>query len=177
MGVTLKVLMAGDPDQMVKAIKWSVITLSGNIFVFTFPKPAIALLLGRILKLGTQTSAMNGAVLYGPSIIIVLWSFATFGVWLGQCQPIAGLWDKRVTGMCLDPHVFLGLGMSISSMSRISADRDLASISLALLTKLTAASAFLDFFYGLFPVFFITKLQMDWRRKVHLSIMLGLGCV
>ena len=49
-----------------------------------------------------------------------------------------------------------------------------------ILTRLlTALSALFDVWYGVYPIFFISKLAMGTRRKVHLCLMLGLevgGC-
>ncbi|KAI9652256.1 MAG: hypothetical protein M1831_007104 [Alyxoria varia] len=142
-----------DPAKLVNALKWTVIADTPGIFVFSTPKLAFAILLDRILNVGKTSKALK-ALLYTPAVLSVLFSVAGCAVWLRQCDPIEGLWDQTAGAECLSTKVYLGVGLAMC-----------------------AFSGFLDFYYGVIPILFISRLNMDTRRKIHISIMLGLGTV
>ena len=101
-----------DPAELVNALKWTVIADAAGIFVFSTPKVAFAILLDRILDIG-KTSKPLKVLLYAPAITSVLISVAACGIWLGQCDPVAGLWDKTVGATCLSTHVYLVFGLAM----------------------------------------------------------------
>lgn len=138
------------PENVKHALKWNVISSAVLIWTFSLPKFAVIATLQRILDFGIKTR-------------VVFWSLAItsqgciMGVsvfWFTQCRPIAKQWDSSVDGVCSGTKMFSDLGYFVS-----------------------AYSAFLDIFFGLYPIPFIMRLSMPLKSRITVSASLGLGVV
>ena len=94
------------PEGALSAIKWSFITNCVGVFTFSTPKVAIALLLGRVLAVGT-VSRVEALILYIPAAIIMAWAVGAEIFYTRQCNPVSGNWNKEEGARCLNPHDFV----------------------------------------------------------------------
>ena len=133
-----------------QAIKWNVISSAVLIWTFSLPKFAVIATLQRILDFGTRTTiGFWGLAIASQGCILAVSVF-----WFTQCRPIAKQWDSSVDGVCSSTKVFSDLGYFVS-----------------------AYSAFLDLFFGLYPIPFIMRLSMPLKSRITVSTSLGLGVV
>lgn len=72
---------------------------------------------------------------------------------LAQCRPVAATWDPSI-GTCANPAVITGVSYFISAVS--------------VLTDWTCA---------ILPAFILWDVQLRWRIKVSVAIVLALGVV
>ncbi|KLU81780.1 hypothetical protein MAPG_00861 [Magnaporthiopsis poae ATCC 64411] len=139
------------PQENVKeALKWNVISSAVLIWTFSLPKFAVIATLQRILDFGIRTTV----VFWGLAITSQGCILGVSVFWFTQCRPIAKQWDSSVDGVCSGTKVFSDLGYFVS-----------------------AYSAFLDIFFGLYPIPFIMRLNMPLKSRITVSTSLGLGVV
>ncbi|KAL8382626.1 hypothetical protein RB595_006418 [Gaeumannomyces hyphopodioides] len=139
------------PAENVKlALKWNVISSSVLIWTFSLPKFAVIATLQRILDFGIKTRVVFWSLAITSQGCIM--SVSVF--WFTQCRPIARQWDPSVDGVCSGTKTFSDLGYFVS-----------------------AYSAFLDIFFGLYPIPFIMRLSMPLKSRITVSTSLGLGVV
>ncbi|KAL8298346.1 hypothetical protein RB597_006810 [Gaeumannomyces tritici] len=139
------------PAENVKnALKWNVISSAVLIWTFSLPKFAVIATLQRILDFGIKTRVVFWSLAITSQGCIM--SVSVF--WFTQCRPIAKQWDPSVDGVCSGTKTFSDLGYFVS-----------------------AYSAFLDIFFGLYPIPFIMRLSMPLKSRITVSASLGLGVV
>jgi len=107
---------------------------------------------------------------YGIIALLTVIAIPSAGYALGQCQPVRKLWKPLTPGHCQDPGIFVKLGYANGGQQTAVWIR---------LRKLTSAAinAFGDFALALFPISFIKHLQLQFYRKVVLSLLMCCGIV
>lgn len=167
-------------DVEIKANRWGVVANAVSLFTFTVAKLPVAVLLDRILSI---SSPLQRVFLYVPAVFTIAFAIALCGVYLGQCQPLSGLWSPE-GATCLAPHIYRDLSLSFQCTVTVLpswafvtlCDADLGCQMANIFIPIATSSA-MDFFYAFYPMWFISKLHMELRRKLRLSMVLGLGCV
>ena len=89
----------------VNTARWIFVINCVAIVTFVLPKPAIALLLARVLGVG-GLSKRDEFILFGPATLIIKWTVATELLWICQCEPVSGHWNKNSAAKCLNPWIY-----------------------------------------------------------------------
>ncbi|MCJ1247602.1 hypothetical protein MMC30_004817 [Trapelia coarctata] len=132
------------------AIEMSIISFVPGIITVVTPKLAVACLLIRLLN----PSRKQIYFLYTLTIsCIIVYILCAIFLWI-QCRPSAMLWDPTVEGTCWDPSVFINYCIFCGSYS-----------------------AFVDLYLALYPLSILYTLQINKKKKIGLSLVLGLGII
>ncbi|OLN83433.1 hypothetical protein CCHL11_03055 [Colletotrichum chlorophyti] len=127
-------------------------TISGfppNVLAYTVPKFAVIALLIRILNPGKKHRIVLWAMATGALALVSLCIIVLFV----QCTPSHAQWDFTVTEKsCWSPWVL---------------------VNIAIVTG--AYSAALDLYLAVYPATVLMRLQMNIKKKMVLSIALGIG--
>lgn len=137
-------------DKRVQALKYNVVISSVLIWTFSLPKFAIIAVLKRILEYGTKTTIL----FWGLALSSQACVFATSVWWFEQCSPVEYGWNQMIKGSCANISVLADLGYFTS-----------------------AYSAFLDILFAIYPIPFIMRLNMPFKKRVLVSIALGLSAL
>ncbi|KAH7168465.1 hypothetical protein DER46DRAFT_679826 [Fusarium sp. MPI-SDFR-AT-0072] len=137
-------------EQKQNTIKWMMAAYVPGIETLGFPKLAVIALLARLL----MPSKTHLVVLWTMGIICCLSLTAMVTTLLLQCSPPRALWTLTMPRDCLAPSKLEGLAFWASSIS-----------------------AFLDFYLAVYPAITLWKLLMPLRKKLILSLALGMGVV
>ncbi|KAL9050420.1 MAG: hypothetical protein Q9162_006634 [Coniocarpon cinnabarinum] len=182
-GTGTRAATLASPQAAVEAGKWNVVAIETGIFSFGLPKVAIALLLGRILTIRRSLCWL----LYAMAGTLIVYAVVQDVVFIEQCDPVEGAWNRSIKAKCWDPWPVTVSGIVYSCMyahgdhaNVPGSQRALLNMWLRLndlLTLVLALSAFLDLFYAILPAVLIFKLNMSSRKKINLTIMMGLGVV
>ncbi|MCJ1394984.1 hypothetical protein MMC18_007865 [Xylographa bjoerkii] len=130
------------------AIKASAIAFIPGIIAFSIPKIAVACLLIRLMS----PSRLQKRILLSLSISCVLIaSLCAIFIWV-QCTPSSGLWDPTVNATCWNPSVLINYSIFAGTYS-----------------------ACVDFYLAIYPMVVLYSLQMSRKKKVGLSLVLGVG--
>ncbi|KAK9775489.1 putative Integral membrane protein [Seiridium cardinale] len=148
MGKHVDVLLA--QRQLTEALKWSVITSSVSLWVFSLPKCALVALLKRILNYGAKTTTLFWGLVLTSQACVLATSISCYL----RCSPIESGWNHAIKSTCVDANIMLVLGYFTSSYS-----------------------ALLDIFFALYPIPLIMRLNMRLRDRVTISILLGLNAL
>ncbi|TQN68218.1 hypothetical protein CSHISOI_07280, partial [Colletotrichum shisoi] len=138
------------PEQKSKAILWSLAGYPPGLLSFGLPKPAVVVLLTRILN----PSKWQKRFLWTVATLCVANLFGFMAIIFGQCQPARLQWDSSVTGTCWSKWVLVSYA-----------------------TYSGAFCVFADVYLSIYPAVVLSKLQMDIRKKVALSVALGFGSI
>ncbi|KAF4907032.1 hypothetical protein CGCF415_v007546 [Colletotrichum fructicola] len=127
-------------------------TISGfppNVLAYTVPKFAVVALLVRILNPGR----VHRIVLWSLATICLVLVLLCIIILFAQCTPSRAQWDFTITEKsCWSPWVL---------------------IDVAILTG--AYSAALDLYLAIYPATVLMRLQMNIKKKLILSVALGIG--
>ncbi|KAK3901759.1 hypothetical protein C8A05DRAFT_44664 [Staphylotrichum tortipilum] len=115
---------------------------------FTLTKIAVVILLIKLL----HPSQCHTRVLWGLVGGNVLFMSVAGLVFFLQCMPPQALWNQYIKHKCWDPVVATSLATSASAFSALS-----------------------DFYLALYPAVVLWSLDMNWRKKLALSVALGFG--
>ncbi|EGU78184.1 hypothetical protein FOXB_11295 [Fusarium oxysporum f. sp. conglutinans Fo5176] len=137
-------------EQKQNTIKWMMAAYVPGIETLGFPKLAVIALLARLLMPGK----IHLVVLWSMGIICCLSLTAMVTTLLLQCSPPRALWTLTMPRDCLAPSKLEGLAFWASSIS-----------------------AFLDFYLAVYPAITLWKLLMPLKKKLILSLALGMGVV
>ena len=86
-----------------------------------------------------------------------------------QCIPVQGIWDRSVNAHCLSPVI-------TTRINEASGGQYSTKMSSSVIAYLrTAISVVMDVLCVLLPILVYRKLQIDWRDKLAVFIILGLG--
>ncbi|KAF6820623.1 integral membrane protein [Colletotrichum plurivorum] len=129
-------------------------TISGfppNVLAYTVPKFAVVALLVRILNPGKT----HRVVLWSLATVCLVLVLLCIIILFAQCTPTHPQWDFEVAEKsCWSPWVL---------------------INVAILTG--TFSAALDLYLAIYPATVLMKLQMNLKKKLILSIALGIGSI
>ncbi|KAL9086059.1 MAG: hypothetical protein Q9159_004388 [Coniocarpon cinnabarinum] len=115
--------------------------------IFSFGLPKVAI----ALLLGRILTIRRSLcwLLYAMAGTLIVYAVVQDVVFIEQCDPVEGAWNRSIKAKCWDPWP----------------------------VTVSALSAFLDLFYAILPAVLIFKLNMSSRKKINLTIMMGLGVV
>ncbi|KAL0935510.1 uncharacterized protein CTRU02_210101 [Colletotrichum truncatum] len=136
------------PEQRSGAKLWSIAGYPPGLLSFGIPKLAVVALLTRIMN----PSRGQKIFLWGMASLCVANLVGFIAIIFGQCYPARSQWDPSVPGTCWDKSVLVSFA-----------------------TYSGAFCAFADIYLSVYPAVVLSKLQMNIRKKVALSIALGLG--
>ncbi|KAH8896905.1 hypothetical protein GQ53DRAFT_639419 [Thozetella sp. PMI_491] len=136
-------------DEIYGAVLWTIVSYLPGIFFIGLPKMAVVCLLTRVLK----------PTKYHKIFLWILPCFSTGSLLISlvlifvQCQPPRSQWDLSVTEKsCWSPWILV-------NYTRYSC----------------SVSAFVDLYLSIYPTIILVRLQMDWRKKLATSMILGFG--
>ncbi|KAH7313877.1 hypothetical protein B0I35DRAFT_513461 [Stachybotrys elegans] len=136
--------------QQQDVVMWTTAAFCPGIMFFGLPKVAIVLLLVRLLD------PPKGFRIFLWSLIAIsqVSFICLIGLLLGRCNPPARMWNPAVDGDCMDIHIVTDFAMFTG-----------------------AFSAFIDVVLAVYPAFVLLQTKMPLRRKVGLTVVLGVGAV
>ncbi|CAH0016868.1 unnamed protein product [Clonostachys rhizophaga] len=138
-------------DEREGTIFWTVLALPMGMLAFSIPKLGVAALLTRIMN---PTKQHKFAV-WGLTSFCALTVVASIILIFAQCTPMRALWDLSVVDKKCIP----------------------GSVVVDFLIFSGSVSAFTDLYLALYPATVLFKLQMNIRKKIALSVALGIGSV
>ncbi|KAL8834531.1 MAG: hypothetical protein Q9170_003713 [Blastenia crenularia] len=103
-----------------------------------------------LLRIPTETYFLRP--LQGSIIFLVVTNIILTFVWVFQCNPIRGAWNKRTAATCFTDAQLLRIIISQAIISIIS-----------------------DIVLALSPLIILWKVQIERRVKIGLSLLMGLG--
>lgn len=134
------------PGDVSNAIKWLVISVFQSYIALFFIRLSIALFLLRMLS-RTQMRlklAVYTCLFLNTALTIMICT--VLGLW---CRPLDGVWDKSIKAQCLSDELLT------------NANRAFASLSAAT-----------DVLYSALPVAIVWPLQMSWKTKRDIAIVM-----
>uniref|UniRef100_A0A8H7TTI2 Fe2OG dioxygenase domain-containing protein n=1 Tax=Bionectria ochroleuca TaxID=29856 RepID=A0A8H7TTI2_BIOOC len=138
-------------DEREGTIFWTVLALPMGMLAFSIPKLGVAALLTRIMNPTKQHKlAVWGLTSFCASTVV-----ASIILVFAQCTPMRALWDLSVVDKKCIP----------------------GSVVVDFLIFSGSVSAFTDLYLALYPATVLFKLQMNIRKKIALSVALGIGSV
>ncbi|OHF02017.1 integral membrane protein [Colletotrichum orchidophilum] len=135
-------------EQKSGAILWSIAGYPPGLLSFGIPKLAVVALLTRILN----PSRWHKRFLWALSIVCVINLVGFITIIFAQCSPARSQWDSSVAGTCWSKWILVSFA-----------------------TYSGAFCAFADVYLSVYPAVVLSKLQMNRRKKIALSIALGFG--
>ncbi|CAH0051947.1 unnamed protein product [Clonostachys solani] len=156
------------PHQQQKATLWTMISICPAIISLGLPKLAVVALLARILN----PSRFHKWILWITGICCQLALLATVGMLLGLCIPARSLWNLSEGGKCFNMNFFIAYSICAGCMY-IPSDSKYYREGLVLTD--IAYSAFVDIYLAVYPAIVLYKIQMPRKKKLFLSLALGVG--
>ncbi|OAA33221.1 integral membrane protein [Moelleriella libera RCEF 2490] len=141
------------PEERVIAAKWGWISQPFVIMGFATGKLSVAVLLWRVVG---STTFWRKWFLCFATISALLISIVNIVLTFTQCSPVEALWNQQLLKegqtKCLSPSIQINFAIFLSSWNILT-----------------------DVFLAALPASFMYKLDLSTRKKVGLSILLGLG--
>jgi hypothetical protein len=134
-------------DDTPKALFYALISSIPGIMSFTLPKFAVVILLVKILNPGRWHRAFMWAV----TILYFLLSTGQITLNFAQCTPAAAQWGGA-KGACWDRRILFSYALAHG-----------------------ICSAVFDFYLAVYPTIVISRLLLNWKKKLALSSALGFG--
>lgn len=129
-------------------------------------KISLILFIQRILDRASRRLWHSLNILIG---FIVITHFIPLILYCVQCVPLVAVWDPTVQGQCYSQHLtYTAAYVAIGKMYR----RPILPPSL---TLCTAMDALTDFICAAIPIFVIWQLQMQFRMKLAICVLMSLG--
>ncbi|KXH26159.1 integral membrane protein [Colletotrichum simmondsii] len=139
-------------EQKSGAILWTIAGFPAGVMSFGLPKLAVVALLTRIMN----PSRWHALFLWFIATFCLINLIGCVIILFAQCQPSHSQWDFSVTDKtCWDKWILVYF--AIYSGGHLG------------------FCAFVDLYLAIFPAVVLSKLQMSVRKKVALSIALGIG--
>ncbi|KAK7222799.1 hypothetical protein V2G26_010802 [Clonostachys chloroleuca] len=132
------------------AVLWTTAAFCPGVMSFGLPKMAVVYLLTKLLN----PNKWHKYFLWWQGIWCQLTLFATVGVLIGRCRPAHSLWNFDVPGECFSPDILVAYCIYAGSFS-----------------------AFVDLYLAIYPAIVLFNLQMSFKKKLALSVALGIGSV
>ncbi|OBR10937.1 Integral membrane protein [Colletotrichum higginsianum IMI 349063] len=137
-------------EQKSGAILWTIAGFAPGVMSFGLPKIAVVALLTRIMN----PSRWHALFLWCLSIFCLVNLLGCVIILFAQCQPSHSQWDFSVEKTCWDKWILVYFAIYSGGFC-----------------------AFVDIYLAVYPVLVLARLQMRTRKKVALSIALGIGSV
>ncbi|KAK4107818.1 hypothetical protein N656DRAFT_784967 [Canariomyces notabilis] len=148
LGQHLSVLQA-DPERVMYTVKWVYLCEFFSILCPCFGRISFALLLLGIIP---PTSTSRRTFLKCIIVVQLVVDVGTVIISFSQCQPLEGFWNKSIASTCWPPFVQQYTGFTQGSVCSL-----------------------IDLILALFPASMFWSLKMQWKQKVALSSLMGLG--
>ncbi|KAH6613064.1 hypothetical protein C7974DRAFT_476163 [Boeremia exigua] len=113
-----------------------------------FTKTSIIIALMRIR--GHTASVSQKCIAYVPLVILLIGSILSCSVMIFFCSPVQKSWRPQMEGTCLQPAILDFVGKSVS-----------------------VYNAIMDVFCAIMPYFIIRSLNIPWKDKRNLVILMG----
>jgi hypothetical protein len=107
------------------------------------------MLLLRLTVQRRESVVMYSVIGLTATVGLAFWLILTL-----QCDPVREFWQRTGRGHCIDTQYVLGIAYLYS-----------------------ATACLCDFTLGLFPVYILRNLQMSWRTKWAIRVILSMGCM
>lgn len=104
-----------EPENLMNAIKYTVISFAPGVLSFTTPKFAVVILLAKLLNPGR----VHKTIMWCVSIAYGLFSIGMLAVNFGQCTPAAAQWDRSIGGTCWDRAHTVRYSLALGSKSSL----------------------------------------------------------
>ncbi|KPM45291.1 hypothetical protein AK830_g1291 [Neonectria ditissima] len=137
-------------EEKQNTVKWMMAAYVPGIETLGFPKLAVIALLTRLLV----PTRLHLWILWTMGIVCCLSLTAMVTALILQCSPPRALWTFSMPRDCLPSSTLEGLAFWASTFS-----------------------AFLDFYLAVYPAIVLWKLHMPKKKKMVLSLALGMGLV
>ncbi|RYN92430.1 hypothetical protein AA0120_g4874 [Alternaria tenuissima] len=158
LGLTIAAVQAGNgrhfallsDEQKSGAILYTLAGFCPGILSFAIPKLAVVALLTRI----TNPSKRHKIILWSISGGCLIILFGCVIIIFAQCTPTRSQWDFSVQGTCWSPWILIYYAIVAGTFSAI-----------------------VDLYLAIYPAIVLYKLQVNFKKKVVLSVALGLGSI
>lgn len=138
-------------DQQSSVLLYTTAGFFPGILSFTLPKLAVISLLCRLLN----PSRIHKILMWSMGGLLMANSVTCLAMLLGRCTPFRAVYDVTYPASkakCFDPW---------------------ANVGIAIYTTVCCAVA--DLYLAVYPAVVLSKLQMNKKKKIALSIALGIG--
>jgi hypothetical protein len=135
------------PEDIPKAIYYTVVSFVPGVTSFTIPKFAVVILLAKILDPG-RWHRMSMWVI---STSYLLLSAGMLVINFAQCSPASAQWNGPIS-QCWDRRITVDYAMALG-----------------------ICSVLFDFYLAIYPTIVLSMLQLNWKKKLALSSSLGFG--
>lgn len=167
-----------DIDDAEHALVYNMSAFVVGLMAFALAKLGVAALLDRIMN----PSFVNRCLIWGLAGLVAVINVVNVFVYVTMCKPVDALWKihKNIQGdaTCRDVWILInfatfngGKSLPFRLLSRVVRFTD------CFLFLRPAISAFADLYLATYPAFVVFRLQMPLRKKVGLTVALGLGYV
>ncbi|PLB54861.1 hypothetical protein P170DRAFT_323097, partial [Aspergillus steynii IBT 23096] len=140
---TAAVIAEHGVERTVMTAKWQIM----GFRAFSFPNISISILVSQLL----DPNILRTRLLYGMSILQVIFAMISVFVVFLQCSPTQKLWNHSVEGRCWDPSVFDDFSYWVSAYTTLT-----------------------DIVLAVVPIGAFWKLQMPFSKKLTVCVMMGL---
>lgn len=135
------------PDNAIEAAKWATLTITPNVLATMMARISLCLMMLRIVGRNKIYRWFLFSIIVGTALVGTLTVLNTYIT----CQPVAKIWNAALKGTCNSRSRY-AIGMT-QSVWTISA----------------------DWLVALFPIVMLSKLQMAFKTKAALAIIMCLG--
>ncbi|KAF7542593.1 hypothetical protein G7Z17_g11440 [Cylindrodendrum hubeiense] len=138
-------------EEKQNAIFYTILGFPFGIFAFGLPKLAVAALLIRIMN----PKKIHRIILWTLPSLCMGGLLGCVVILFGQCRPVQSQWTFSITDKtCWSPYVLVDFAIFAGSLS-----------------------AFTDLYLAVYPAVVLWSLQLNLRKKVALSVALGVGSI
>ena len=137
------------PQSVISMLEFSAISEALNVIGIGVVKVSVCLTLLRVVERGRHRISQ---FLWCLLVFVAVTHLALAMLFFLHCRPLAALWNPQVHGSCLSTHTTVLAGY--------------IGFSIDVITDLVCAGI---------PILVIHRLQMNYRTKVALCILMGLG--
>lgn len=147
-------------------LEWTLIAETQIIIGTCFTKVSVCAFILRIMR---RTNKMLTHFVHALMTLVVVTTLGLVITFLLQCRPLNALYDPEVAGTCYSQHVTFSVAYAQGG--------ELAQIIICakLAHNIIAVSILTDFLCAGLPFLIMRKLQMKKKRKIGLSLLMGLG--
>ncbi|KAK7941614.1 uncharacterized protein PG986_014001 [Apiospora aurea] len=132
-------------------IFWTMVGFVPGIFSFALPKLAVVFLLCHLLSPSRRHRVLLWMM---TGLCVTALTVAIFTLFF-QCSPPSSQWDLSITEKkCISKWIHIQYSIAVG-----------------------AYSAFVDLYLALYPTIVLFKLQMSTKKKIGLSVALGIGSI
>jgi len=135
------------PDQITKAVYYTVISFVPGVSSFVIPKVAVVILLAKLLN----PRSMHLAFMWIVSGLYLALGLGMLVINFVQCNPPAAQWGGA-EGVCWDRKITVDYAIALG-----------------------VTSAVFDFYVAIYPTVKLWQLQMNVQKKLALCAALGFG--